>query len=214
MRRRSRNGLQHHGSRPVGAGRMMHVTQRVLGDISSLRTAPFRTQPERLLEGARERGIKVVAWAIHVNHIHVCCIPRDARALADAMRYLFGRLARWINGVLCPGRRGRVFDDRFFSRSVRAANDVFRCVAYVLSNPVRSGLAATFVWADRSLLSARAQERAARCGLSGAPRRSAHALEDRRRHPAVGRVPTCGAPEPPARALTSIAPLLANSASE
>jgi REP element-mobilizing transposase RayT len=83
---------------------MMHVTQRVLGGISSLRTAPFRTELERLLEGARERGIQVVAWAIHVNHIHVCCIPRDARALADAMRYLFGRLARWINRVLCPGR--------------------------------------------------------------------------------------------------------------
>ncbi|MFT7624401.1 MAG: hypothetical protein ACI9WU_003588, partial [Myxococcota bacterium] len=68
----------------------------------------------------------------------------DVGARDAGRRVLFGRLARWINGVLCPRRRGRVFDDRFFSRVVPAANDVFRCVAYVLSNPVRSGLAATF----------------------------------------------------------------------
>lgn len=116
----------------------MHITQRLQAGLPSLRRGWVRELFRSLLNGAAERGVRTVAFAILGNHIHWVVVPRTRAALGDAARYVFAGLARGLNKAW--QRRGRVFSERFYSRVGRSVRDAFHLINYVLRNPVAAGI--------------------------------------------------------------------------
>lgn len=116
----------------------MHITQRLRSGLPSLRRGWVRELFRSLLDGAADRGVRTVAFAILGNHIHWICVPHSRAALGDAARYVFGRLAVRLNAAW--ERTGRVFSERFFSRVGRSVRDAFHLINYVLRNPVAAGI--------------------------------------------------------------------------
>jgi putative transposase len=92
-----------------------------------------------LAEQARQAGVKVWAYCLMPNHVHLILWPTTedglARALGAAHR-------RWANLVNARGRwRGHLFDGRFASVVMDEAHLV-AAVRYVSLNPVRARLVA------------------------------------------------------------------------
>ena len=72
------------------------------------------------------------------NHIHIFLRAKSRTALADACRYFFGQLARFLNALW--KRKGSVFWERYFSRPVRNGLQIWNTLAYVLRNAKDAGI--------------------------------------------------------------------------
>ena len=85
-----------------------------------------------------DRGVRVLAYSLMPNHLHLFVVADDREALGDAMRYLFSKLARALQRL--AGRRGRVFSDRYFSVVARSVRQAWITLNYVLFNAGRAGI--------------------------------------------------------------------------
>jgi putative transposase len=138
MLRRSKHGRILHLRRPVVTQRPMHLTLRVHDGLPSLRRDEVLARFRELMAAAQQRGLRLVAWALMPNHIHILAVPTSAAALRDAMRYAVGQLARFLNRLW--GRRGKVFVERFWSACCRSVRQGWAALNYVLRNPTTAGL--------------------------------------------------------------------------
>jgi len=144
---RSRFGSILHGHRPVSVGRPMHLTTHVVDGAPSLRQPEVRRHFEELLEGARQRGVQTVSFALLDGHLHWVVLAESPEALRDATRYVFGLLARRLNRLW--GRRGKLFTERYWSVCCKTAKQAFHAVAYVLRNAAVAGYWVTARCLDR-----------------------------------------------------------------
>jgi REP element-mobilizing transposase RayT len=116
----------------------MHLTVKVLPDVPNLRRPEVLSRLRELLEEARQRGLRVVSFSVMPNHVHLYGMPESAAALRDAMRYLLGQLARSLNTIF--QRRGKVFEDRYWSTCATSVKQAFHALNYVLKNAAAAGL--------------------------------------------------------------------------
>jgi hypothetical protein len=77
-------------------------------------------------------GFRLVHYSVQENHAHLVCEADDARALSRGMQGLAIRVARSVNRAL--GRKGKVFAERYHSRSLESPREVRNAVVYVLNN--------------------------------------------------------------------------------
>ena len=61
-------------------------------------------------------------FSVQSNHVHALVEGDDVQSLSRGMQGLGVSIAKRINRV--TGRRGRVFDDRFFARALRTPREV------------------------------------------------------------------------------------------
>lgn len=115
----------------------MHITKRVRVDVPSLRRQEVLDYFGELVEEARPRGVRTFAWVIQEDHIHWYACPESREALADATRYVFGRFAKFVNRLF--GRKGKVFEERYFSVVCRSVKQAFVALNYVLKNVIARG---------------------------------------------------------------------------
>jgi REP-associated tyrosine transposase len=139
------NRVTHHGRAPVDARHPLHVVLRILPGIWSLRSKTlFRQIRYAFMKLTEREGFRLVHFSVQGNHIHLIVEADNTEALSRAMQSMNTRIAKRINARM--SRRGRVFDDRFFARSLRNPTEVANAIAYVLENShrhdARSGLAA------------------------------------------------------------------------
>ena len=128
-----------HHKRDVSTCRPMHITQKLVAGLPSLRQGWIRERLFELLHAAVPRGLRTVAVVSMTDHIHLICIPESRRALGDAMRYVFSQLARALKkawGI----ERGSVFAERFYSGVGRSVRQGFHMINYVLRNAATAGL--------------------------------------------------------------------------
>jgi REP element-mobilizing transposase RayT len=94
-----------------------------------------------LAVAARRYGIRLHAFCVLSNHVHLVVTDPDAR-LPEFQRFLNGFVARAVNAL--HGRWEAFWDPRSFS-AVRlvSPDDIVNEVAYTLANPVLSGLVRT-----------------------------------------------------------------------
>ena len=139
------NRVTHHGRAAVDARHPLHVVLRILPGIWSLRSKTlFRQVRYAFIKVAEREGFRLIHFSVQGNHIHLIVEADNTEALSRAMQSMNTRIAKRINARMA--RRGRVFDDRFFARSLRNPTQVANAIAYVLDNSsrheVRRGLAA------------------------------------------------------------------------
>ena len=131
--KRTPSGRLAYRTRDVSSRRPMHVTSRVLPDVPSMRCPEALAIVRQLVRQTRERGVRVVAYAVLGTHIHLLVRARSRAAMGDAMRYFFSLLARRLNALFA--RRGPVWEERFASRVARNAKQLWHTLNYVLRNP-------------------------------------------------------------------------------
>jgi putative transposase len=109
-----------------------------------------------LRESADEAALKVWAYALMPNHVHLVAVPSKTESLARALGIAHRRYAARINRR--EGWTGHLWGCRFFLTPLDEAH-LWSAVRYVELNPVRAGLARTA--SDYPWSSARAHARGA-----------------------------------------------------
>lgn len=146
--------------RVVVAGLPHHITHRGNHREQIFReTGDYRTY-QRLLRTANERyDVRLWAYSLMPNHVHLIAVPERQESLAKALHWAHGQYAAYFN-ARC-GLVGHLWQGRFRS-SVMDENHLVNGVRYVERNPVRAGIvlqAEDYPWSSA----------AARCGLRADP---------------------------------------------
>ncbi len=94
---------------------------------------------ENLREWKKELGIKLYAWCLMTNHIHIIAEPkRDAMVLSTLMKRVNGRQAAYVNKL--EGRSGSLWEGRYKASPIQRSSYLLACCRYVELNPVRAGM--------------------------------------------------------------------------
>ena len=85
-------------------------------------------------------GVKVYAWCLMTNHVHLLLEPSNRMALALLMKRLSGRETRYRNRL--EQRSGTLWEGRYKSSVVQTDGHVLACCRYIELNPVRAHIVA------------------------------------------------------------------------
>ena len=123
-------------ARLVVPGVPHHVTQRGTDRQTTFFTnADRRVYLELLALHSAEADLRLLAYCLMSNDIHLVAIPERENSLAVGMRRLHGRYAQYLNAR--RQRSGHLWQNRFFSCPL--GNDhLWTAVRYVEQNPVRA----------------------------------------------------------------------------
>jgi putative transposase len=96
---------------------------------------------DNLREWKRELEIKLYAWCLMTNHIHIIAEPgKDATTLSTLMKRINGRQAAYVNKL--EGRSGALWAGRYKASPIQKDGYLLCCCRYVELNPVRAGMVA------------------------------------------------------------------------
>jgi putative transposase len=128
-----------------------HIVQR-----GHNRRVVFSTDADRLAylstlaEFRRELGVKLHAWCLMANHVHLVVDPGAERtSLGLLMKRLAGRHTRRLNRI--EGRTGTAWEGRYKCSPIDSQRYLLACTRYVELNPVRAGVVgdpAEFRWSS------------------------------------------------------------------
>ena len=117
----------------------MHVTMRVCPSIPGLRTKEMMVELSACFVKCKDRlGMKLVSFSIMRNHLHLTVLAESREALSRGMQGMTIRLAKMINRF--HGRKGPVFERRYYAIKMRRYEDVKYAMRYVLQNARRHGI--------------------------------------------------------------------------
>ena len=83
-----------------------------------------------------EFGVRVYAWCLMTNHIHLLLCPRDSSGQGKLMKRLTGRQTRDHNQL--ESRSGSLWEGRYKSSVVHREDYLRACCRYIELNPVRA----------------------------------------------------------------------------
>lgn len=95
-------------------------------------------------------GVRVYAYYLMTNHVHLLLGPRDTPSTLGAfMKALAGRATRYRNRL--EGRSGTLWESRYKSSLVQTDSYLLACCRYIELNPVRArmvGAAQDYLWSS------------------------------------------------------------------
>lgn len=91
-----------------------------------------------LRESRHACGVKVFAFCLLTNHVHLLLEPDTQTGLGQLMKILAGRMARRRNKL--DRRSGSLWESRYKSSVVQSEGYLLTCSRYIELNPVRAGL--------------------------------------------------------------------------
>lgn len=131
-------------------GELHHVLQRgnnrqpvFLDDLDR------KTYLDALREATRLHGVRVHAYVLMPNHVHLLVTPQSEHSLARAMQTLGRRYVASFNRR--HGRSGTLWEGRFRTCLVDAAAYFETLLRYIEAHPVRAGLcdqAGDYAWSS------------------------------------------------------------------
>jgi putative transposase len=117
-----------------------HVTQRGNRRQRTFFTeSDYETYKALMARSCAEAGVKVLAYCLMPNHVHLVAVPAAAADLRRAIGEAHVRYTRRIN--LREGWRGHLWQGRFASFPMDDTH-LHACVRYIERNPVRARLVA------------------------------------------------------------------------
>jgi len=136
-------------ARVVVPGVPHHVTQR--GNRREevfLVRSDYRRYLRLLADYAPERGLRILAYCLMPNLVHIVAVPDAPGSLASVLKPVHLRYAQHVN--LSQQFGGRVWQGRFFSCPLDAQHTA-AAIRYVECNPVRAGIerrAVNYEWSS------------------------------------------------------------------
>ncbi|XHF33559.1 transposase [Pseudomonas chlororaphis] len=98
-------------------------------------------------------GIKVYAYCLMTNHVHLLLAPGESTSsLGQLMKALAARMTRYRNKV--EGRTGTLWESRYKSSVVQSDTYLLACSRYIELNPVRAHMVARaedYRWSSSAL---------------------------------------------------------------
>jgi putative transposase len=138
-------------ARVVVEGLPHHITQRGNARQIVFDDAKDRHVYLNLLRGyAQEHRLRLLAWCLMSNHVHLLGVPETTRALARALGRTHCDYARYRNARVTSC--GHLWQARYYSCPIDGPG-VWRVMAYIERNPVRAGLVAApedYPWSSAS----------------------------------------------------------------
>ena len=102
-------------------------------------TRDFQYYLATLAEFKGEYGVKVYAFCLMTNHVHLIVQPGEVVAgLGQLMKRLAGRQTRYVNRQ--ERRSGTLWESRYKSSPIQTDAYLLACCRYVELNPVRAGM--------------------------------------------------------------------------
>ena len=102
----------------------------------------YRYYLATLIEWKQALGLKVYAYCLMTNHVHLIVEPGGSvRAVGKLMRRLAGRQTRLVNAL--EGRTGTLWEGRYKASPIQTERYLLACSRYVELNPVRAGMVAS-----------------------------------------------------------------------
>lgn len=120
-------------------GQALHVIQR-----GNDRKAVFFAEGdyiryrEWLGEAAKANGLRVHAYVLMTNHVHLLVTPDAAQSLPRTMQSLGRRYVRHVNTR--HGRTGTLWEGRYRAAPIDTDEYLIACCRYIELNPVRAGM--------------------------------------------------------------------------
>jgi len=93
-----------------------------------------------LAEFKEEFGVKVYAWCLMTNHVHLLLEPSTAAGLAALMKRVSARQTRYHNRL--KRSSGTLWEGRYKSSVVQHDSHLLACCRYIELNPVRARMVA------------------------------------------------------------------------
>ena len=124
------------------AGLPLHLIQRGNNRTACFFSAEdYRAYRHWLRRYADGLGVRIHAYALMTNHVHLLLTPERPEHASRLMQGLGRRYVRYINEKY--GRSGTLWEGRFRACGVDAEDYLLACMRYIELNPVRAGLAAS-----------------------------------------------------------------------
>jgi putative transposase len=123
-------------------GQALHVIQR-----GNHRQAIFYAEGDYALyrdwlaELAARLGVRVHAWVLMTNHVHLLLTPGAATGLPQLMQSLGRRYVGAVNRVY--RRTGTLWEGRYRAAPVESGAHLMTCYRYIELNPVRARMVAS-----------------------------------------------------------------------
>jgi len=125
-------------ARCILPGLPYHVTQRGTDRQKVFFTAgDRRTYLSLLADNLEDTGVRVLAYCLMTNHVHLVVIPDRADSLAVLFRRVHGSYAQSVNTQ--RRRTGHLWQNRFYSCPMSEAH-LWVGLRYVEQNPVRAAM--------------------------------------------------------------------------
>jgi putative transposase len=125
-------------SRFVVPGFPHHLTQRgSRRQQTFFNDGDYRHFRSLLVKGKRKFDVRILAWCLMPNHVHLVVVPAHESSLSRFCADVHRRYAARINTR--KGWRGHLWQERFHSFVMDEAH-LLAAVRYVELNPVRAGL--------------------------------------------------------------------------
>lgn len=119
-------------------GEAYHITQRGTNRERVFFSNGDRSTYLRLLaQNLSDAAVRVLAWCLMDNHVHLILVPEREDSLSVLLRRVHGRYAQMVNAR--QSRTGHLWQNRFFSCALSSTH-LLRALVYVERNPVRAGL--------------------------------------------------------------------------
>lgn len=93
-----------------------------------------------LRDATRRHSVKIHAYVLMTNHVHLLVSPGNADALPLMMQALGRNYVAWFNFLY--ERSGTLWEGRYKATPVDTDSYLFACYRYIELNPVRAGIAA------------------------------------------------------------------------
>ncbi|HET7609467.1 MAG TPA: transposase [Gammaproteobacteria bacterium] len=128
-------------ARVVVPAHAYHVFQRGHNQQACFaETGDYERYLANLAELKEELGVKVYAWCLMTNHVHLLLEPSTATSLGLLMKRLSGRQTRYHNRL--EQRSGTLWEGRYKSSLVQSEAYLLACCRYIELNPVRACIVA------------------------------------------------------------------------
>ena len=99
----------------------------------------YRFYLENIKEWKTNLGLKLYAWCLMTNHIHLIVEPgEDAGSISELMKRVAGRQAAYVNKQ--EKRTGSLWEGRFKASPIQRDSYLLACCRYVEMNPVRANM--------------------------------------------------------------------------
>ena len=119
-----------------------HVVQRGHNrQVVFVETGDYERYLETLAQFKDVYGVKVYAFCLMTNHVHLLVAPEEIAGLGQLMKRLAGRQTRYHNRL--EGRTGTLWESRYKSSPVDTDEYLLACTRYIELNPVRARMVAT-----------------------------------------------------------------------
>ena len=119
-----------------------HVVQRGHNrQVVFVETGDYERYLETLAQFKDVYGVKVYAFCLMTNHVHLLVAPEEIAGLGQLMKRLAGRQTRYHNRL--EGRTGTLWESRYKSSPVDTDEYLLACTRYIELNPVRARMVTT-----------------------------------------------------------------------